>query len=269
MSRFVFLIYGVTCHVLFLFTYAYLAGFVGHLGVPKSIDSGQSLPVLYAAIVNMALLGLFAAQHSVMARPAFKRVWTRVIPAPIERSTYVLCSNLVLWILMWQWQAMPAIVWDVRSTFGRTILWSLFGLGWLAVPAVSLMINHWDLFGIRQVWLHWRREPYVPLAFRVPAIYGLVRHPLYLGWMLAFWATPRMTVGHLLFAGVQTVYMVLAAILEERDLVAHFGRDYLLYQRRVGMFLPRRPRPWDRDPSECPPSVSVSGQDGNLSHSRG
>jgi protein-S-isoprenylcysteine O-methyltransferase Ste14 len=223
---------------MFLAVFAYLAAFVGNLGVPKSIDTPTSTSVTMAVLINLGLLLLFAAQHSVMARPGFKDVWTRLIPKPLERSTYVLLSCVVTIVLMWQWRSIDAVVWELDGA-AATAAWILFGIGWLMVPAVSLMIDHFDLFGTRQVWLYFRGREYRALPFHTPLLYRHVRHPLYLGWALAFWATPRMTAGHALFAGVLTVYMGLAAIVEERDLVAHFGRQYQEYRRRVPMFVPR------------------------------
>lgn len=239
MKRWLFFVYGVACHGLFLVTYAYMAGFVGNLLVPKSIDSPGTAFTGLAVAVNLVLLGLFAAQHSIMARPGFKRVWTRFVPQPIERSTYVLLSCLVTMVVMWQWRGLDTTVWDVQHPGLRTTLWGLFAAGWFAVPAVSMLINHFDLFGTRQVWLHLQGREYESLPFRMPVAYKYVRHPLYLGWGLAFWATPTMTVGHLLFAGVLTIYMGLAATVEERDLVGHFGQRYEEYRRRVPMFVPR------------------------------
>lgn len=240
MKRILFFCYGVICHLLFLLTYGCMAGFVGNLFVPWSVDYGSiwSLPSGMALPVNSGLVMLFSIQHSVMARPAFKRWWTQYIAAPIERSTYVLVSCLVTWVLMLSWQPMNLLVWDVVSPNWRAVLWILFAAGWLMVPLVSLMINHFDLFGTRQVWMYLKGQPYQSLPFRVPMLYRYVRHPLYLGWALAFWATPTMTAGHLLFAGSLTVYMVLAACIEERDLIAHFGARYLAYRRQVPMFVP-------------------------------
>jgi protein-S-isoprenylcysteine O-methyltransferase Ste14 len=238
MRRWSFFVYGVFCYLLFLATYAYLAGFVGNLWVPKAIDSAPA-DDFWAAGVDLLLIGLFGLQHSVMARPWFKRLWTRVVPQPIERSTYVLASCVVTLLLVWQWRGLGATVWDVRDPVGRGILWGLFAAGWLLVPAVSLLINHFDLFGTRQVWLYLRRRPYEALPFRTPLLYDRVRHPLYLAWALAFWATPTMTLGHLLFAGALTLYVVVAARVEERDLVAYFGDAYRAYQQRVPMFIPR------------------------------
>ena len=245
MQRNLFFVYGVACHLLFLVTFAYMAGFLGDRVVPKTVDSATDVSTGVAVAINLLLLGLFALQHSIMARPNFKRVWTRIVPRPIERSTYVLISCVVTAILMWQWCGITAVVWDVQQPVIRTALWGLFAAGWLLVVLVSLMIDHFDLFGTRQVWLHLRGREYEPLPFRVPMLYKQVRHPLYIGWAIAFWATPTMTIGHLLFAGVMTGYMGLAAIIEERDLVEYFGPQYEEYQRRVPMFLPRLRRPTD------------------------
>jgi methanethiol S-methyltransferase len=239
MRRTIFLAYGLACYALFGAVYAYFAGFVGNFLVPKSIDSGKPGPVGVAVAVNLGLVALFGLQHSIMARPAFKRVWTRLIPQPIERSTYVLASNLVLILLMWLWQPIDAPIWNITSGFGYWALTALFVVGWLLVPAVSMMINHFDLFGARQVWLHFRGKPYTALPFRTPLAYKLVRHPLYIGWMLAFWATPSMSLGHLILAATLSGYMVAATFVEERDLVDYFGMEYTAYQNMVGRFLPR------------------------------
>ncbi|HEY2837754.1 MAG TPA: isoprenylcysteine carboxylmethyltransferase family protein [Pirellulales bacterium] len=239
MKRWLFFLYGAGSHLLFFGVFAYLACFVGNFLAPKSIDSPTLGSGSAAIAIDLLLLILFAAQHSVMARPAFKRIWTRVVPTPIERSTYVFFSCLVTILLIWQWRAIDTIVWDAQQPILRSALWVLFAFGWLLVPAVSLMIDHFDLFGSRQVWLYLRGREYPELPFRTPMLYRNVRHPLYIGWTIAFWATPTMTVGHLLFAIVMTVYMGLAALVEERDLVAHFGRHYENYRRQVPMFIPR------------------------------
>jgi len=239
MQRYIFFLYGVGCHLLFFGTFAYMAAFVGDFLVPKTIDTPVAGGIGAAFAINLALLGLFAAQHSVMARPAFKRVWTRIVPPPIERSTYVLVSSAVTILLMWQWRGIDTVLWDVQQPVLRAGVWGLFAIGWLLVPSVSLMIDHFDLFGTRQVWLHLQGREYEPLPFRVPLLYKRVRHPLYIGWTIAFWATPTMTVGHLLFAVVLTAYMGLAALIEERDLVDYFGPQYEDYRRRVPMFVPR------------------------------
>ncbi len=238
MRRWSFFVYGVFCYLLFQANYACLAGFVGNFLVPKSIDSAPT-DHLYAVGIDLLLIGLFGLQHSLMARPWFKRNWTRLVPQPIERSTYVLISCVATFFLMWQWRGLTAVIWDVQDSVGRGLLWGLFAAGWLSVPAVSLTINHFDLFGLRQVWLYLRGRPYTALPFRTPPPYNRVRHPLYLGWALAFWATPTMTLGHLLFAGSLTLYMAVAALIEERDLVGHFGDTYRAYQGRVPRFIPR------------------------------
>jgi methanethiol S-methyltransferase len=239
MKRWLFFIYGVSCYLLFLITYAYLAAFVGNFLVPRSIDTPSSASLAEALAVNIGLVLLFGLQHSVMARPAFKRLWTRIIPQPIERSTYVLSSCIVTFVLVWLWQGIDLVVWDVQQPLGRSLLWGLFAAGWLMVPLVSFTIDHFDLFGTRQVWLHLQGREYAALQFRVPGLYKWVRHPLYIGWALAFWATPTMTLGHLLFASSLSVYMVLASRFEERDLVGIFGSRYEDYQRQVGAFVPR------------------------------
>ncbi|MEX2141282.1 MAG: methanethiol S-methyltransferase [Pirellulales bacterium] len=238
MKRWSFLLYGIACHLLFLATFAYMAAFVGNWFVPKSIDLPPGGPIGWAVVVDLLLLGVFAVQHSWMARPGFKEVWMRMVPRPIERSTYVLASCAVTVLLMWQRRAIDVVVWDVQNSVGRAILIGLFAAGWLMVPAVSLMISHFDLFGTRQVWLYFQGREYTPLPFRTPLLYSRVRHPLYLGWALAFWATPTMTVRHLLFAGVLTAYMAVAAVIEERDLVSFYGNQYEAYRRRVPMFVP-------------------------------
>jgi len=239
MKRWLFFLYGVSAHALFFAVFAYLAGFVGNFLVPKSIDSPTSTPLGSAIVIDLLLLGAFAAQHSIMARPWFKHRWTRIVPQPIERSTYVFFANFVTILLIWQWRAIDTVVWDVQQPVLRGLIWAAFAFGWLLVPFVSLLIDHFDLFGTRQVWLHFKGRVYEALPFRVPLLYRNVRHPLYIGWTIAFWATPTMTVGHLLFAGVLTGYMALAAIVEERDLVAYFGRSYEEYRRRVPMFVPK------------------------------
>lgn len=239
MKRMFYFGYGVGSYLLFLVVFAYMAGFVGNFLVAKSIDSTPAASVGGAVAVDLLLLGLFAAQHSIMARPAFKRVWTRVVPQAIERSTYVFLSCMVTAVLMWQWRSIDIVVWDVQQPVLRTAAWVLFGVGWLLVPGVTLLIDHFDLFGLRQVWLHFVGREYSSPRFQAALFYRHVRHPLYIGWAIAFWATPTMTVGHLLFAGVLTAYMAAAAVVEERDLVAHFGHSYEDYRRRVPMFVPQ------------------------------
>lgn len=237
MKRMLFFVYGVSGHLLFLAAYVWLAGFVGNLLVPHSIDSPMSGSVSRALAIDLALIVVFGLQHSIMARPAFKRVWTRIVPQPIERSTYVFASNAVTILLMWQWRPVDLVVWDVQYPAGRWLLHGVFAFGGFMVPAVTLMIHHFDLFGTRQVWLYLRGRENTPLPFRTPLLYSRMRHPLYVGWAIFFWATPTMTAGHLLLAVGMTAYMLLAVIFEERDLVAHFGPQYEEYQRRVPMFV--------------------------------
>ncbi|MBX3442641.1 MAG: hypothetical protein KF774_09540 [Planctomyces sp.] len=249
------LLYGIACHLLFLAVYAVLCLFVGNLWLPRTIASPASSVPAVAVVIDLALIALFGLQHSVMARPAFKRLWTRVVPPPIERSTYVLASCGMTILLMALWQPIAIDVWNVAAPGLRALLWTGFAAGWLMVPAVSLLINHFDLFGTRQVWLHFRGVPYSPLPFRTPLLYRAVRHPLYVGWMIAFWATPHMTAGQLLFAVGMTAYMLGAAVLEERDLTAHFGEAYRRYQRQAPMFVPRLARVRTSAPS-APPRAS-------------
>lgn len=241
MQRSLFFTYGVFCHVLFLGVYAWMAAFVGNLGfgLVPTIDGPVVDSLGVALAINGGLILLFGLQHSIMARPAFKRWWTQFVPQPIERSTYVLASCLLMILLMWQWRPMGGIVWEVTHPAGRWALYALFAVGWLMVPAVSLLIHHFDLFGTRQVWLHLRGQPYTHLSFRTPGAYRFVRHPLYVGWIIAFWATPTMTVAHLVFAVLLTLYILVAIPIEERDLSAHFGAKYEDYRRRVGALIPR------------------------------
>lgn len=245
MSRFLALFYGVACYAVFLATFLYAIAFVAGLGVPKHIDNGAPAPFLTALGIDLALLGLFAVQHSGMARPAFKRWWTRIVPAPIERSTYVLVSSLVLALLFWQWRPLSPLVWNVENEIARAALYGVSASGWLLVLSGTFLINHFDLFGLRQVWFHARQRKTVDEPFVTRAFYRIVRHPLMLGFLIAFWATPTMSLGHLLFALMTTGYILVAVkFLEERDLVALYGDTYRDYQRRVPMLLPwtkRRP----------------------------
>lgn len=238
MVRILYLIYSIVCYLLFLATYAWMVGFVGNLLVPMTLDGPAKGPLWLAILVNLGLTLAFGIQHSVMARPGFKRWWIRLIPEPIERSTYVLASCLCLIALMLLWRPVGGVIWDVQSQAGRVMLWALFATGWLAVPAVSLLINHFDLFGLRQPWLAFKQEGYRHLPFRTPMAYRFVRHPLYIGWLLAFWATPTMTVTHLIFAAGMTAYILLVIPLEERDLIAHHGEAYERYREQVPALVP-------------------------------
>lgn len=238
MERILVLLYGISCYLIFFLTFLYSVGFVGNLIVPKSIDSGVPASLVQALLINVLLLGIFAVQHSVMARPAFKRWWTQFVPQAVERSTYVLFSSLALLLLFWLWQPMPEAVWNVESTLGQNALWALFWIGWGLVLISTFLISHFDLFGLRQVWLNLKGRSYTPLDFKAPLLYGFVRHPIMLGFIIAFWATPHMTVGHLLFAFVTTAYILIALQFEERDLVAFYGATYEEYRRKVSMIIP-------------------------------
>ena len=236
-SRITSFVYGFACYLSFLATFLYAIGFIGNFGVPKSIDSGPHRPFSYALAVNAALLGLFAVQHSVMARQWFKRAWTRIVPAPAERSTYVVFSSLALLLLFWKWEPMGGVIWNVKNVAGQLLLFSAYATGWLTILVATFLINHFDLFGLRQVWLHLRGVPYTPLRFRTPILYRLVRHPLYVGWLLVFWSASLMTVAHLVFAIATTAYILLAIQFEERDLI-RMHAEYAEYRRRVPMLLP-------------------------------
>jgi protein-S-isoprenylcysteine O-methyltransferase Ste14 len=237
MKRFAVFLYGVVCYVVFLGVFLYAIGFIGNLWVPKTMDSPREVALMEALLINLGLLGLFAVQHSVMARPAFKRWWTRLIPEPAERSTYVLFSSLALIALFWWWQPMGGIVWDVTSTAGVNALYVTYAAGWALLLYCTFLIDHFDLFGLRQVWLFARGKPYTSVPFRTPWLYRQVRHPLYVGWLMIFWATPTMTVAHLVFAIMTTAYILVAIQLEERDLIAAHP-EYADYRRRVPMLLP-------------------------------
>ncbi|HEX6930194.1 MAG TPA: NnrU family protein [Gammaproteobacteria bacterium] len=238
MIRTLALIYGLVSYLVFFFTFLYAIGFVGNLFVPKSIDSGDAVPFTQALLINALLLGVFAVQHSVMARPAFKRWWTRYVAQPVERSTYVLLSSLALILLFWQWRPMPDLVWSVGDETGRRALWALFWLGWALVLVGTFLINHFDLFGLRQVWLYRRGREYSNLGFVTPLLYKVVRHPIMLGFIVAFWAAPDMTTGHLVFAIATTAYILVALQFEERDLANFHGKAYEDYRRQVAMLIP-------------------------------
>jgi len=231
--------YGIVSYILFLGSFLYAIGFVGDLVVPKTINTGPEASTFgQALLINALLLGLFAVQHSVMARRWFKEWWTRIVPEHLERSTYVLFSSLALFLLYWLWRPMPEVIWSVEPGIWSTLLTGLFWLGWLIVLSSSWMINHFDLFGLRQVWLHLKDREYKPVGFQKPALYKYVRHPLMLGFLIAFWATPEMTVGHLVFSIATTGYIFIGIWLEERDLVHHLGDEYRKYRERVSMVFP-------------------------------
>jgi len=235
MRRTLAILYAAISYVIFLATFLYAIAFIGNFLVPKTIDSGKVGGARRALIVDLILLGLFGIQHSVMARPGFKRVWTKVVPETVERSTYVLLASLVLDLLFWLWQPMPAVIWEIKNSLGILLLHLLSFAGWLIVLFSTYLINHFDLFGLRQVFLG---EKYSHLHFRTPVLYRIVRHPIMLGFIVAFWATPKMTMGHLVFACVTTVYILVAIQFEERDLILYYGDEYANYRKRVSMLLP-------------------------------
>ena len=237
-ARSVTLIYGAVCYVVFFLTFLYAIGFVGNLLVPKSIDANPLMETIPALVIDLLLLGIFAIQHSVMARPGFKKLWMRVVPEQAERSTYVLFSSLALILLFTYWQPLGGMVWSVTNPIGAGVLWAGFAFGWGLVLVSTFLINHFDLFGLRQVWMYFRKQPYVQLRFVEPWPYRVIRHPLYMGWFFAFWCTPTMTATHLVFAVMTTAYILIAIQLEERDL-AHAHVDYAAYKERVPMLVPR------------------------------
>lgn len=238
MKKLLFLLYGIVAYVIFFGTFCYAIGFVTALVVPKNIDSVPQTPLAYGLIVDAALLALFALQHSIMARPAFKQWWTKFVPQPIERSTYVLLASLCLLLLFWYWQPLGSIIWHVESPAGQVFLQALALSGFGIVLVSTFLINHFDLFGLRQVWLYFTGKSYEPLPFRTPLFYRYVRHPLYLGFLIGFWSTPTMTAAHLFFAVMTSGYILTAIQLEENDLVKHFGEKYREYRRAAPMLIP-------------------------------
>lgn len=237
MKRLMVLLYGTISYAIFFAVFLYSMGFVGNFFVPNAIDSAPSVPLAQALLINLGLLGLFAVQHSLMARPLFKRWITRFIPKAAERSTYVMASNLAMIALFLFWAPMGIVVWNLDSTLAQAAMWIAFGFGWMLVLVSTFMINHFDLFGLRQVWLYFRKREYTPLQFRTTWAYRWIRHPIYLGWLFAFWATPTMTIAHLVFALMTTAYIFIAIVLEEKDLSdAH--EEYVQYKEEVPMIFP-------------------------------
>jgi protein-S-isoprenylcysteine O-methyltransferase Ste14 len=233
MGRIAALLYGILCYVIFLGTFVYAIWFVWTLDKPR-----PEAPLVQALLVNTGLLLLFALQHSGMARQGFKRAWVKLVPQHVERSTYVVASNLALLALVFFWQPIPSVIWNIESPAVQLALHGLFWAGWLLVLGSTFLLGHFDLFGVRQVWTYWRGQTYEPPTFAVPGPYKLVRHPLYLGFIVAFWSTPRMTLGHLYFAAATTAWILLAIQLEERDLITYHGEQYKVYRSGVSMLVP-------------------------------
>ena len=240
MSRFIFLIVATAIYLIFFATFLYLIGFVAGLSaLPTNVDHGVAASPLAAVAIDLALIALFGLQHSVMARPGFKAVWTRIVPKPIERSAYVLSASLVLMLMFAEWRPIPGIVWQVDAPVTRIVLWTVFGAGWGIVLLSTFLINHFELFGLSQVVRNLRNHTPAAPVLRMPFFYKLVRHPLYSGFIIAFWATPTMSYGHALLAVGMTTYMLIAIQFEERDLIDTFGQDYVAYRERVGMLAPK------------------------------
>jgi protein-S-isoprenylcysteine O-methyltransferase Ste14 len=240
MTKLIAFLYGLVCYVVFFVTFLYAIGFVEGLLVPKTIDSGTAAPLVEALIVNLLLMSVFAVQHSVMARKQFKQWWKQYVPAPVERSTYVLLASLALVLLFWQWRPMPSVVWQIASPGLAMAVMVLSFAGWALVLASTFMINHFELFGLHQVVNNLSGQPLPAMRFKTPMLYNFVRHPIYLGFIVAFWAAPTMAVGHLLFAAVTTAYIFVGIFLEEHDLTELFGDDYRRYRERVSMIVPWR-----------------------------
>lgn len=243
MKRILALTYGILAYVFFQATFVYAIFFVGNVWVSKTIDSGTQSPLPITIAVDLAVLAVFAVQHSVMARKNFKRVWTRVVPEPVERATYVVAATSALALILWQWKPIPRVVWDLRGTAAEPEIQALFWLGWGVLLLATFLVNHFELFGLAQVWAYAARRKPSASTFKTPALYRVVRHPIYLGFVIAFWATPTMTVGHLLFSIGTTSYILLGIYFEERDLIASYGQRYREYRQRVPMLIPFLKRP--------------------------
>ena len=248
MVRIVFLVYGIVAYVVFFVTFLYLFGFMGNVFVPKSIDSGPAGPAGWALIANAALVGLFVVQHTIMARSSFKSWWTRILPKPIERSTFVLATSVVLIVLFWSWRPMPALVWEIQAPTLRAMVWLLYGTGLCVVLYSSFLIDHFDLFGLRQVFLYLQQREYEHRPFMVHSLYNYVRHPLMLGFLIALWATPTMSVGHLFFSLLLTAYIFFGTKMEERELVQALGPQYEQYREETPGFFPLPKRQKGRGP---------------------
>jgi protein-S-isoprenylcysteine O-methyltransferase Ste14 len=251
MARIAAFIYGVVAYAIFFPAFVYLFAFVGGYFVPKTVDSGTVGPLWPSILINVGLVALFGLQHAVMARPGFKRWWTQFVPQPIERSTFVLVATALIILLFWQWRPIPTVIWDIQHPVIRGVLHGLFLVGVIITLLSSFLINHFDLFGLRQVYLHLRQKPYTHDPFVLRSLYRLVRHPLMLGFLIAFWSSPTMTVGHAVFSGAFTVYVIIGIKMEERDLVKFHGEEYRRYQRETPMLIPFAKRP-----AQAPPSPS-------------
>ena len=245
MGRGIAFLYGVVCYGIFFLSFLYLIGFLGNLLVPRSIDVGPIASISTAFLINFALIALFGIQHTVMARPGFKEKWTKIVPKSVERSTYVLISSLILILLYWQWRPMTGVIWEAEAVWAQNILLAVFYGGFLLVLLSTFVIDHFDLFGLRQVWFNLRQKEYTSSGFKVTFFYKFVRHPLYVGWIMSFWGTPRMTTGHLLFALGMTAYILIAIRYEERDLVKFLGDDYARYREKVPMLIPKFGKGYD------------------------
>jgi len=239
MKRLIALLYGVVCYAIFFAAFLYLIGFLSNLLVPRSVDVGPEATLAVALLINLALIALFGVQHTVMARPGFKEAWTKIVPASVERSTYVLLSSLILVLLYWAWRPIDSVIWQMDAAWAQNLMWAVFFGGFLLVLLSTFIIDHFDLFGLRQVWLNFRQKTYTYSGFKVTFFYKFVRHPLYVGWIMSFWGAPTMTVGHLLFAVGMTGYILIAIRYEERDLVKFLGEDYVRYQEKVPMLIPK------------------------------